>query len=202
MRSSRGNCRQRQNTAITRQPPLLRSGGSLDPRETSRGDCGQTRQMPRKLKETSWRVSFCQDPQYCGIFLQAAVSDSVYLPECGLLDLLWRNSGLRVAGPAAECVSGLAGTLITMQLWICFTERAQRGVVIILVVRERFLVRYVQWYFNKLAISVPKVIRKLACGTNEFVVSISPRWQMKCKVFTLKALSVNLLIVKQSLMRI
>jgi len=32
------------------------------------------------------------------------------------LDLLWRNSGLRVAGPAAECVSGLAGTLITMQL--------------------------------------------------------------------------------------
>ena len=102
LRSRRRNRRQRQNTAVTWQPPLLRSGGSLDPRETSSGDCGQTRQMPRKLKESSWRISFCQDPQHCGIFLQVAVSDSVHIPECCLLAVLWWNSELRVKAPAAE----------------------------------------------------------------------------------------------------
>lgn len=123
VRSSRGNCRQRQDAAITWQPTLLRARGSLDPREAPSGDCGETRQMPRKPKEIPRRGSFCQDPQYCGIFLQVAVSASVSLPECCLLALLWRNSGLRVAGPTAECVSGLA-VMVTMRLWIYFTERA------------------------------------------------------------------------------
>ena len=47
--------------------------------------------MPR-LQEASIGGSLCQDSQYCGVFLQAAVSSGVYLSEYRLLALLRRNS--------------------------------------------------------------------------------------------------------------
>lgn len=160
VRRSRRNCRQRQNTTVTWKPPLLRARSSLDPRETPSGDCGQTRKVPRKLKEITRRVSFCQDTQYCGIFLQVAVPVSVSLPKCCLLDLLWRNFGLRVARPEVECVTGWHDTLVTMRLWICFTECAQNGAVVIMVVRERFLVHYIQWYLDSWLITTCVVWRQ------------------------------------------
>lgn len=160
MRRSRRNCRQRQNTAVTWKSPLLRARSSLDPRETPSGDCGQTWKVPRKLKEITRRVSFCQDPQYGGIFLQVAVPVSVSLPKCCLLDLLWRNFGLRVAGPEAECVTGWHDTLVTMRLWICFTERAQKGRGDNYGCSWTVLVHYIQWYFDSWLITTCVVWRQ------------------------------------------
>ena len=140
--------------------------------------------MPWKLQETSWRISFCQDPQHCGIFLQAAFSDSVYIPECCLLAVLWRNSELRVEASAAEWVSDSADTL---RLWIFLLSVRKRGAVIIMVVRERFLVRemnlvrFIQWYFDNWLISVnlccwtQKSFANWLCGTS-FVLMRSSNW--------------------------
>lgn len=77
------------------------------------------------------------------------------------------------------------------------------------VVREWFLVRCIQWYFDKsvnfnLCCLTPKVIRKLACGTCFLIIWFSKRichiatscWQIKCKDLTPKKLSVNLSIIR------